>query len=112
MYSTSTLSPQRGKTPAAKTPSGTMRRKSCARWIATVCVGIALCSLTLCANAATHIYLYDGNGTPVDVTQSCTYQEHYVYDLQGNPIGVVDEAGRIFNASSQQIGYTLYVPDN
>jgi hypothetical protein len=111
VYSTNNMSPQRDGMPAATTPTVTMRRRSRARWIASVCVGIALCSLTLCASADTDIYLYDGNGTPVNVTQSYSYQEHYVYDLLGSPIGSVDAHGRIFNASSQQIGYILSTPE-
>ena len=38
-----------------------------------------------------------------------SYQQHYVYDLAGNPVGLVDKQGNIFSLSGGQlIGYIVF----
>lgn len=80
--------------------------------VITACAAIALCSLTIRASASTTIYLYDTNGTPVNVTASYVYQEHYLYDSLGNRVGSVNSSGSIFNLSNQKIGYIDTTPGN
>ena len=86
-------------------------RKRQSRWVILVCLAILFSSLALRADASLAIYLYSSNGTPVDVTSSCSYQQHYVYDSLNNTVGSVDDSGRIFNSAGQQIGYIASIAD-
>ena len=98
---------QAGKRP--KNPSRTVSHasnwKSGFRWLTLLCFGIVLGSAGIDANAATTIYLYDANGSPIDVTASYTYQQNYVYDSLANVVGTVDSNGYIYDQSMQVIGY-------
>ena len=92
--------------------NGCRPRKRQARWIILACLGILFSSLTLRADASLTIYLYASNGTPVDVTSSYSYQQHYVYDSLNNRVGTVDDSGQIFNSAGRQIGYIATISDS
>jgi hypothetical protein len=84
-------------------------RKPSGRWMAIIGLGILFGSLTLQAEAAPAIYLYV-NGAPVNVTATYSYQQHYLYDAMLNPVATVDDSGRIFSPTGQQIGYLTDLP--
>lgn len=85
---------------------------SCARplrpGLALLGAAFVLALIPLKASARTlHIYMYSAQGAPVEMSQSYVYQEPYVYDLAGNPVGSVNAQNVICNAAGQQIGFVI-----
>lgn len=79
-------------------------------WLHTLCLGLVLSSISLCAHADTLIYLNVGSGPPVNVTASYVLQDHYLYDTAFNLVGTVDIYGVIHDTNNQEIGYIMVEP--
>ena len=74
-----------------------------------LCVGIAMIGSTQVSHAdPVRIFHYISGGV-TEVTSSCSYQEHHIFDSLGNLIGTVDAAGYTYDLSGQQTGYVILI---
>jgi len=82
------------------------RRTALARCLTPLCIVAVLCTAALQASADTDtaIYLYV-NGSPVNVTATCSVKTNHVYDESGNLIGTVNGSDQIVDGSGDVLGY-------